>query len=58
MNKEQVKGRIEEAKGNVKEAAGAILGDKSMEVAGSIQRHVGRARASLADIKEEINSAN
>ena len=36
MNKDQVKGRVEEAKGKVKvkEAAGVLLDDKGMETEG------------------------
>jgi uncharacterized protein YjbJ (UPF0337 family) len=54
MSKEQVKGRVEEAKGAVKEVAGEILGDERMEAEGNIQKHVGKVRAGVADLKEDI----
>ena len=37
MNKDQVKGRIEEAKGAVKEVAGKAVGNKELEIKGKIQ---------------------
>ncbi|WP_024297809.1 CsbD family protein [Methylomicrobium lacus] len=57
MSKEQVKGRVEEAKGKVKEAAGVLLDDKGMEIEGNVQKNVGKARAGLADLKEDIKDA-
>ena len=42
MNKDQVKGKIEEVKGKAKEAAGVILDDKELEVKGNIQKTLAR----------------
>ena len=39
VNKDQVEGRVEEGKGKVKEVTGKILGNKSMEVEGNIQKN-------------------
>ena len=33
MNKDQVAGRVEEAKGKIKEAAGKVVGNELVEVA-------------------------
>ena len=54
MSKEQVKGRIEEVKGKAKEVAGEILGDEGMEAEGNIQKNVGKVRAGVGDLKEDI----
>jgi uncharacterized protein YjbJ (UPF0337 family) len=54
MNKDQAKGRIEEAKGTVKEVTGKILDDKDMEVEGNLQKNVGKVQAGFGDIKEDI----
>lgn len=54
MNKDQVHGRVEEAKGKVKEVAGRILDDTTMEVEGNVQKHVGKVQASVGDLKEDI----
>ena len=45
MNKDQIKGRVEEVKGKVKEVAGKILDDKEMEIKGNVQKNVGKAQA-------------
>ncbi len=58
MNKDQVKGRIEEAKGKVKEVAGKILGDKSMEIQGNVQKNVGKTQAGYGDIKRNIKKGS
>ena len=55
MNKEQVKGRIEEAKGTVKEIAGKVSGKDSLKLEGKLQREAGRAQAGFSDIKNDIN---
>ena len=57
MNKDQVKGKVEEVKGKVKEATGVLLDDKGMEIEGNVQKNVGKARAGLGDLKEDIKDA-
>jgi uncharacterized protein YjbJ (UPF0337 family) len=54
MNKDQVKGRAEEAKGKVKEVIGKILDDKDMKVEGNIQKNFGKSRAGFGDLKDDI----
>ena len=54
MNKDQVKGRIEEVKGKVQEVAGNIVGKKSMEREGKIKKLGGKAQAAYGDLKEDI----
>ncbi len=53
MNKEQVKGRIEEATGKVKEVTGHVVGNKDLEDKGSRQKNTGKARADVGDLAEE-----
>ena len=57
MNKDQVKGRFEEAKGKIKEVTGNVVGDKEMEVEGNIQKNIGKAQAGVGDLKEDIKKA-
>jgi len=57
MNKEQVKGRYEEAKGAVKEAAGKVVGNEELEIKGNVQKNAGKVQAGLGDLKEEIKDA-
>jgi uncharacterized protein YjbJ (UPF0337 family) len=54
INKDQVEGRIEEAKGAIKESTGKVIDDKGMEIEGNIQRNLGKAQAGYGDIKQDI----
>jgi uncharacterized protein YjbJ (UPF0337 family) len=58
MNKEQVKGRIEEATGKVKEVAGQVVGNKDLEEKGSIQKNAGKARANIGDLADDIKKSD
>lgn len=57
MNKDQVKGRIEEVKGTMKEVAGKVSGDKKLEREGEIQNVSGKVQAGIGDLKEDIKDA-
>ena len=54
MNKDQFKGRAEQAKGKVKEVAGQAVGNKDLELEGNIEKNAGKTRADLGDAKEQI----
>jgi uncharacterized protein YjbJ (UPF0337 family) len=56
MNKDQVKGRFEEAKGKIKEVTGQAVGNKSLEAKGNIQKNVGKIQAGFGDVKSEVKS--
>jgi uncharacterized protein YjbJ (UPF0337 family) len=58
MNKDQVKGRVEEAKGKAKEVAGKLMDDEAMEVEGNVQKNVGKAQAGFDDLKKNIKKGN
>jgi len=53
MNKEQVKGRANEAKGKVKETAGKLTGKKSTELKGKAEKHGGKVEAKYGDMKSD-----
>jgi uncharacterized protein YjbJ (UPF0337 family) len=57
MNKDQVKGRVEQAKGNVKETTGKVIGNKDLEAEGTVDKAVGKAQATYGDAKEKIKKA-
>ena len=57
INKDQVKGHTNEAVGKVKEVVGAALGNKELEVKGSIQKHIGTVQAKIGDVKSSISKA-
>jgi len=54
MNKDQVKGRVEESKGKAKEVVGKLLDDEDMEASGNIQKNVGKVQAGFGDLKKDI----
>ena len=57
MNKDQVKGRIEEIKGNVKETVGKVVGNKDLQGEGMVDKATGRAQATYGDVKEKVKDA-
>jgi len=58
INKDQVKGRIQEAKGAIKEAAGKLVGNPSLEVKGNIEKNLGKAQAKVGEFKEELKKSS
>lgn len=58
MNKDQVKGRINEAKGIVKEVTGKVMGNKELEIEGKIQKTSGKGQVGFGDLKENIKTIN
>ncbi|HEX7913986.1 MAG TPA: CsbD family protein [Paraburkholderia sp.] len=54
MNKDQVKGRIEEAKGKLKEVVGKATGNEMTKVKGKVKQVVGKTRALYGDAKEHL----
>lgn len=58
MNKDQVKGRIEEAKGKVKEVAGKAVGNKNLEREGRIQNSGGKIQAAYGDVRQDLKNAS
>ena len=57
MNKDQVKGRVDEAVGKVKEVAGRTVDDKTLEAKGLAQQVAGKIRATTGDVVEDVKNA-
>jgi uncharacterized protein YjbJ (UPF0337 family) len=57
MNKDQVKGRVEEVKGKAKEVAGKVTDNKNLEQKGMIQNAAGKVQAGFGDLKEDLKKA-
>jgi len=57
INKDQVKGRIEETKGSIKEATGKLVGDERLETKGNIQKNLGKVQEKLGDIKHNVKDS-
>jgi uncharacterized protein YjbJ (UPF0337 family) len=54
VNKDQIKGRVKEAEGKAKEVAGKMVGNKTLELKGTVQRALGEAQAKFGDVKEKM----
>ena len=57
MNKDQVKGRVEQAKGAVKETTGKAVGNKDLEAEGTVDKAAGKTQATYGDAKEKVKGA-
>jgi len=57
MNKDQVKGRIDQAKGNVKENVGKATGNPNLRDQGTADKVGGKAQATYGDAKEKVKGA-
>ena len=55
MNKDQLKGNIEIVKGKIRETVGKVIGDKTMEVKGTVQKIAGKSQAAYG---KKIEGAN
>lgn len=54
MNKDQLKGRVEETKGSIKEAAGRMTGKPDLEDRGTVQKAAGKVQKTYGDVKDEV----
>ena len=55
-NKDQVAGRVKEAKGALKELAGKVVGNEKLQAKGKIQKIVGKAQAKFGDVKQKVKA--
>lgn len=54
MNKDQIKGRVEQATGKVKEVAGKVTGNERLEGEGKADQVAGKTQATYGDGKEKV----
>jgi uncharacterized protein YjbJ (UPF0337 family) len=57
MNKDQVKGRVEEAKGTIKEVTGRAVGNPNLEDRGTVEKVSGTVQKNYGDLKEDVKDA-
>lgn len=55
INKDQVKGRVNEVKGSVKQAAGKLVGNEKLQAEGAVQKVAGQAQAKYGDLKSKAS---
>jgi uncharacterized protein YjbJ (UPF0337 family) len=58
MNKDQVQGRVEEAKGSIKQTTGRVIGNPDLEDRGTIEKVGGKIQKTFGDVKEQVKDAN
>jgi uncharacterized protein YjbJ (UPF0337 family) len=58
MNKDRVKGTIDEAVGSAKRKAGDLTGNTSLQVKGIVQQVKGKLENALGKTKDSIHEAN
>ncbi|MGA8707522.1 MAG: CsbD family protein [Steroidobacteraceae bacterium] len=58
MNKDQVQGRVEEAKGSVKQTTGRVTGKPDLEDRGTLEKAAGKMQKTFGDVKEQFKDAN
>ncbi|HZF83634.1 MAG TPA: CsbD family protein [Burkholderiaceae bacterium] len=54
MNKDQVAGRVEEAKGKIKEVAGKVTGNERLEADGVTDQAAGKVQSTYGDAKSKV----
>lgn len=54
MNKDQVDGRLEQAKGKLKEVAGEVVGNDRLKAEGEVDQVAGKTEAKVGDAKESV----
>ncbi len=54
MNKDQVDGRLEQAKGKLKEVAGEAVGNDRLKAEGEVDQVAGKTEAQVGDAKESV----
>ena len=57
MNKDQVKGRVNEAVGKIQEVAGKLVGDKTQEAKGNLKNHLGHLQEKAGDVKHDLKDS-
>ena len=57
INKDQVKGRVNEVKGKIKEAAGDLVGNEKLKAKGKAQKNLDKAKTKLASVKQDVKDA-
>jgi uncharacterized protein YjbJ (UPF0337 family) len=55
MNKDQIKGKIEEIKGDIKERIGGATKDRSTQAEGWMENKKGKLQQGVGNVKEELD---
>ena len=58
MNRDRVKGTIDEMVGNAKRKAGQLTGDTPLQVKGTVQQVKGKLQNAMGKVQDAVNKAN
>ena len=56
-NRDEMEGKIDQAKGTVKENVGRVIGDRDMETEGAADRAGGNVQESYGETKRKVGDA-
>jgi uncharacterized protein YjbJ (UPF0337 family) len=54
VNKDQIKGKIEEIKGDIKERIGGATKDRKTQAEGWVENKKGKLQGGIGDVKEDL----
>jgi uncharacterized protein YjbJ (UPF0337 family) len=54
MNKDQIKGKIDEIKGDIKERIGGASKDRSTQAEGWVENKKGKLQGGVGDVKDDM----
>ena len=57
MNKDRIRGSVEQAKGKVKEVVGKVTGDAKLEAEGNTQKTAGKIQNAVGGFKDAVKEA-
>jgi uncharacterized protein YjbJ (UPF0337 family) len=57
MDKDRVKGVVQQHKGAIKEGAGKVMGDQKLEAEGKLDKAEGRMRNAAGSVKDAVRDA-
>jgi uncharacterized protein YjbJ (UPF0337 family) len=57
MNKDQVKGRVQQAKGTIKDGIGKATGDAGLRGEAAVDKAAGKTQATYGDAKAKVKNA-
>jgi len=57
MNKNQIKGTVQDLAGRVQEEAGKLLGSKTQQAKGILNQVTGKAEKRLGDVQDYVHEA-
>ena len=58
MDKERVKGMVEQGKGSAKETAGKVMGDQKLKTEGKMDRAEGKVRNAVGGLKDKVRQSS